>query len=119
MSEAMADPARIADFHAHIYYEPDTRSHAAALRQEIAQRFPARLGRWHDEPVGPHSRSMYQVLFAPAEFGRIVPWLMLNRGPLVILVHPSTGDDLADHTAHASWLGEPLPLRLEELAKSD
>ena len=60
---------------------------------------------------------MYQVLFAADQFARLVPWLMLNRGPLDVLVHPSTGDDLADHTAHALWLGEQLPLRLEALAE--
>ena len=38
---------------------------------------------------------------------------MLNRGGLDVLLHPETGDDLADHTAHAVWLGEKLPLRLE------
>jgi DOPA 4,5-dioxygenase len=56
---------------------------------------------------------MYQVAFAPAEFPRLVPWLMLNRRGLDILLHPGTGDDLADHTRHAAWLGERLPLRLE------
>jgi DOPA 4,5-dioxygenase len=27
-------------------------------------------------------------------------------------VHGLTGDDLADHTRHAAWLGEELPLDL-------
>ena len=44
---------------------------------------------------------MYQVAFAPEEFGRLVPWLMLNRGGLDVLVHPQTGDGYADHTEHA------------------
>ena len=44
---------------------------------------------------------MYQVAFAPEEFGRLVPWLMLNRGGLDVLVHPQTGDAYADHTEHA------------------
>jgi DOPA 4,5-dioxygenase len=35
---------------------------------------------------------------------------MLNRGDLTVLVHPETGDQVADHTAHALWLGPPLPL---------
>ena len=78
-----------------------------------------RLGRWHDALVGPHTRSMYQVAFAPAEFARLMPWLMLNRGPPDVLVHPETGDDLADHRDHALWLGERLPLRLEALGGVD
>jgi DOPA 4,5-dioxygenase len=31
---------------------------------------------------------------------------------LTILVHGLTGEDLADHTEHASWLGEPAELDL-------
>ena len=45
--------------------------------------------------------------------GAFVPWLMLNRDDLVVLIHPETGDDLTDHTAHAAWFGADLPLRLE------
>jgi DOPA 4,5-dioxygenase len=41
---------------------------------------------------------------------------MLNRHGLAVLVHPETGRDLADHTAHAAWLGEMLPLRLDVLS---
>jgi aromatic ring-cleaving dioxygenase len=89
------------------------------LRRELEARFAVRLGRWHDALVGPHTRSMYQVAFAPAEFARLVPWLMLNRGPLDVLVHPETGDDLVDHRDHAAWLGERLPLRLEALGGAD
>ena len=93
-----ADPARIRAYHAHVYYEPASRTGAELVRQGLAERFPVQLGRWHDRPVGPHSRGMYQVLFAIDQFARIVPWLMLNRRGLDVLVHPETGDDLADHT---------------------
>jgi DOPA 4,5-dioxygenase len=61
---------------------------------------------------------MYQVAFAVEEFPRLVPWLMLNRRGLSVLVHPLTGDDVADHSAHALWLGPPLPLRLEALREN-
>jgi DOPA 4,5-dioxygenase len=54
---------------------------------------------------------MYQAVFAPEEFGRIVPWLMLHRDGLTILVHPSTGDSRADHLERSLWLGEVLALR--------
>jgi aromatic ring-cleaving dioxygenase len=53
------------------------------------------------------------------EFARLLSWLMLNRGPLDVLVHPETGDDLADHRDHAMWVGEMLPLRLETLGGAD
>ena len=110
-----SEPSAIRAYHAHVYYLPKTRADAARLREELDNRFTVTLGRWHDALVGPHTRSMYQVAFAPDEFARVVPWLMLNRGPLDVLVHPETGDEVADHTAHAFWLGERLPLRLEAL----
>ena len=40
---------------------------------------------------------------------------MLARDGLSVLVHPETGDDVADHSAHALWLGAPLPLDLDSL----
>jgi DOPA 4,5-dioxygenase len=58
---------------------------------------------------------MYQVAFAPDQFAQVVPWLMLNRNGLDVLVHPNTGDDLGDHRDRALWLGEKLPLNLEFL----
>jgi aromatic ring-cleaving dioxygenase len=111
------DPGRIAAYHAHVYFrtEPE-RAAAATLRAAVAERFPAaRLGTWHDQPVGPHPVPMYQILFAAPELGRILPFLMLNRGGLSILLHPESGDDYADHADHAAWLGAALPLRLEVL----
>ncbi len=42
-----------------------------------------------------------------------LPWLMLNRDGLSVLLHPDTGDDYRDHSAHAARLGNSLPLRLD------
>ena len=109
------DPARIEGFHAHIYYDPETPPIAERLREAIGAGFAVQLGRWHDKPVGPHPVSMYQVAFAVAEFPRLVPWLMLNRAGLTILVHPLTGNDYDDHAHYALWLGAVLPLRLDQL----
>lgn len=117
MPTQAADPAIIRDYHAHVYYDPAaTRERAARLRERIAAEFPgARLGRWHDATVGPHPQSMYQVAFPSALLATFLPWLMLNRDGLTVLVHPETGDDVADHSEHAAWLGAMLPLRLEVL----
>ena len=104
----------ILSYHAHVYYRDDaSRAAAASLREAIAARFEARLGRWRDAPVGPHPEPMYQVAFDAGLFPEIVPWLMLNRRGLTVFVHPETGDDLADHRDHALWMGRMLPLRLE------
>ncbi len=114
---APADPARITAWHAHVYYDPaTTRAVAARLREHLAAAFPeAVLGRWHDQPVGPHPAAMYQVLFGPALFPRLVPFLALNREGLTVLVHPETGRARADHLHHALWLGAVLPLKAEVL----
>jgi aromatic ring-cleaving dioxygenase len=111
------DPARIEGYHAHVYYTPATRAAAERLRERIGAGFEVKLGRWHDHPVGPHPMSMYQVAFPVAELPRLLPWLMLNREGLDILVHPLTGDDYEDHARFALWLGEKLALDLEGLRR--
>src|SRR5215469_11979527 len=105
----------VAHYHAHIYYEPArSRGRAERLRERVAEDFPkAKLGRWHDELVGPHPQSMFQIAFPADLLSAFLPWLMLNRDGLSVLLHPETGDDYADHSAHAAWLGAMLPLRLD------
>jgi len=117
MTEQSRDPAAIRDYHAHVYYDPaTTRGHAERLRRRVAAAFPqATLGRWHDELVGPHTQSMFQIAFPREMLAAFLPWLMLNRDGLVVLLHPETGDDVADHSEHAAWLGAVLPVRLEML----
>ena len=113
------DPRSISAYHAHVYYDPAaTRAEADHLRQHVAVEFPqAKLGRWHDEPVGPHTQSMYQIAFPTELLATFLPWLMLNRNGLTILLHPETGDEYLDHTSHAVWFGAVLPLRLDVLEK--
>jgi aromatic ring-cleaving dioxygenase len=118
MNDGFADPAGIAGYHAHIYYDPLTRAQAERLRAPIDAAFAVTLGRMHDVPVGPHPVAMYQIAFPVEEFPRLVPWLMLNRAGLNVLVHPMTGDAYADHTVFALWLGTPLPLRTEVLRRA-
>ncbi|MFM2129190.1 MAG: hypothetical protein RL477_736 [Pseudomonadota bacterium] len=101
-------------WHAHIYYDPaTTRPRAERLRAKIAAAFPgALIGSWHDRPVGPHTRAMFQVAFAHDVFAGFVPFLALHRDGLAVLVHAdSTGDHRADHTTHAIWMGEVLPVK--------
>ena len=102
----------IQSYHAHIYYDPEhTKETASWVREEIEKRFsPIRMGRWHDVPVGPHPTAMFQVAFGTELFERLVPWLMLNRRGLIVLVHPESGRPRDDHLQHAIWMGERLPL---------
>jgi DOPA 4,5-dioxygenase len=104
--------AAIHSYHAHIYYDPArTRGIAEALRARIAERFSVQLGRWHDVPVGPHTAAMYQVAFDTDVFAAFVPWLMLNRDGLDVLVHPNTLAPRDDHLQQALWLGDKQALK--------
>lgn len=104
--------AAIHSYHAHVYYDPTrTRGVAEALRSRIAERFRVQLGRWHDVPVGPHTAAMYQVAFDTELFASFLPWLMLNRDGLDVLVHTNTLAPRDDHLLHALWLGHRLALK--------
>ena len=110
----------IRSYHAHIYFDgPEQRRLAEDLRAAIAERFSVRLGRWHDRLIGPHMRPMYQVAFLPAEFPRFVPWLMVNRRGLAVLIHPNTGRSRTDHLVHAMWLGEILKIDATSLSDDE
>ncbi|MCG8493377.1 MAG: DOPA 4,5-dioxygenase family protein [Sneathiellales bacterium] len=107
----MAVPiSSISAYHAHIYYSAKSKDKAIALRTDLDEHFDVQLGRMHDTPVGPHLSAMYLVVFGLQEFDKLVPWLMLNRNGLDILIHPETGNDLEDHSDHAMWLGDKLDL---------
>jgi DOPA 4,5-dioxygenase len=111
----MRETTEIAGYHAHVYFDDGARDLADRLRTTLGERFDVELGRRHDRPVGPHPKAMFQVAFGTETFAKIVPWLMLNREGLSVLVHPRTGDEVADHSVNPLWLGEPLPLDIEFL----
>jgi DOPA 4,5-dioxygenase len=102
----------VEEFHAHVYFDAGTRAKALRLRERLGTRFSVRVGRLHDEPVGPHPAAMFEIELEADQLGPLVAWLMRNRDGLSVLVHPLSGDDEADHTAHVVWLGGPLPLDL-------
>jgi DOPA 4,5-dioxygenase len=114
-AQTAEDSARIAGYHAHVYYDAATRSLAAQLREAVEQRFDVSMGRWHDAPIGPHPCASYQIAFAPGLVGELVSWLALNRQGLTVFIHPETGNAIADHSAHVIWLGESRKLNLDAL----
>ena len=105
----------ITGYHAHVYYNARSKPVAAQLREAIAARFPVELGRWHDQPIGPHPSGSYQIAFRPELFAELVPWLALNREGLTVFVHPETGNAQADHSAHVIWLGDSQKLNMGAL----
>lgn len=103
-----------AKYHAHVYFDDErTTEQARVLCEEAARLFGVVMGRVHQKLVGPHPHWSCQLAFDAAQFDRLIPWLDAHREGLNVLVHPSTGDSLADHTTHASWLGEPSELNLD------
>ena len=114
----MTDPGVISGYDAHIYFEAGdgpARDAAIELRSQLVERFAAREGTTREDAGGPHPMPELQAEFACDRFSDVVPWLMLNRGDLRVLVHPITGDAAADHGEHALWLGEPVALNFEAL----
>ena len=102
-------------FHAHVYYNAETKSKAAKLSETLRAKFKVEGGALSDEPRGPHPVSQFNVIFETPEFERVVPWLMLNREGLDVLVHPLTDSSYNDHTAYAMWLGAPVALKTDML----
>ena len=115
MTDSPIDPARITDYHMHVYYDPDSKNRAARLREWVEERFAVRMGRWHDVPVGPHPTAMYQILFTPDLFPTLVPFVMMNRMGLTVLLHPESGRPRDDHTINATWMGSVLQVKTEVL----
>ena len=103
----------ITSYHAHVYYDADSKPKAEALRAAMEAEFgQAEFGRWFDRPIGPHPDWSYQISFLPDMFDQIMPYLALNRNGLVIFSHPNTDDALRDHRDCGIWMGAVRPLDL-------
>ena len=99
-------------YHAHVYFDEKTTEQARELCQTAATRFGVTMGRVHQKLVGPHPHWSCQLAFDSKQFNALIPWLETNRNGLNVLVHAQTGNNIEDHTTHASWLGEPATLNL-------
>lgn len=99
-------------YHAHVYFEQETLAFATSLCEQAGKKFGLTVGRIHQQKVGPHPKWSCQIIFGAKDFASLVPWLEFNRAGLSILIHAVTGDNLADHTTYAYWLGDSLELEL-------
>ncbi|MBX3587779.1 MAG: DOPA 4,5-dioxygenase family protein [Ramlibacter sp.] len=109
------NPALIASWHAHVYFDAASRDAAWTLREVIQAELGERIqmGRFHEKPVGPHPMWSYQLAFEAAQFAPVAGWLALNHGALDVFLHPNTGDELRDHRDCALWLGHSHTLDLK------
>lgn len=108
----------VESYHIHIYFHPDQSRVARELRTWISERFYVELGTWHDGPFGPHTLPSYYVGFRKEVLPSLLPWIILNRRGLNILIHPNTDSPLDDHTTNALWLGTPQNVNTDNLPHS-
>ena len=108
----------IANYHAHVYYDAATRAQALALCEAAGRELGVKVGRMHDNPVGPHPRGSCQLTIPVETLSEALPWLVLNRKGLTIFAHAQTGNAYKDHTEHVIWLGPSEALTLSALSKT-
>jgi DOPA 4,5-dioxygenase len=107
-------PVNIHDnYHAHVYFEQETLVFATNLCEKAGDLFTLKVGRVHQNPIGPHPKWSCQITFSSNDFEQFIPWLEDNRQGLSVLVHALTGDNLQDHTDYAYWLGKEVDLCLD------
>jgi aromatic ring-cleaving dioxygenase len=104
-----------APYHAHVYFSPEQRGNAEALRSRFeAEAGVLFVGRMTEGKAGPHPIPQYEVHFVRKTLDRVQE--LIRASGLRALVHPLTDDDLADHTSLGDWIGgDPLELDLTTL----
>ncbi|BEJ13216.1 hypothetical protein CspHIS471_0303900 [Cutaneotrichosporon sp. HIS471] len=96
----------------HVYHQPNNPNHVQYAHKLYEAFF--------DGPLGPHPIPMFEInVFTPAELGALFTWMMANRGPCSVLIHPNTGDEANDHTVRATWMGDKVPLDVDLLRAVD
>ncbi|KAJ3375200.1 hypothetical protein HDU92_000841, partial [Lobulomyces angularis] len=71
--------------------------------------------RINESPIGPHITGSFECWCPIESFARIYGFLILNKGPLSILIHPLTSEQLLDHTDRSAFIGTRIPLNLSAL----
>lgn len=95
-------------YHIHVYFSKEQTDIARGLQQDMTDTFGDKIPHdsWHDKNVGPHTAPQFLHLLPREHFEDVITWLNEHAGPLSVLVHPNTGDELWDHTTGAVWVGE-------------
>ncbi|KAH3685309.1 hypothetical protein WICPIJ_003722 [Wickerhamomyces pijperi] len=107
----------------HTYYtlgDEESKAEFYAFRKAVEEEFApeltegkCRIFRSFDETLGPHTQGMFETDTRDAStFLKLLNFYQLNHGNLSVLIHPRSGlGELSDHTKHALWLGEKVPLK--------
>jgi DOPA 4,5-dioxygenase len=106
---------RIDGYHIHVYYDDATRQRAEEVVSALAEKFALERRPSTGSPNGPHPIPQFRLTLAAGKFRDAVPWLMLNRDGLDVLVHPLTDSSYDDHTKYALWIGNPVALKTDGL----
>lgn len=102
-------------YHAHVYYVLEQIEQAQLLRQKMLVELPGveGIGPTRRTAIGPHPVPMFEAWFKNDQLDPVLRWLMQNRSDFSVMIHPLSGDDLADHKNHSLWLGQVLKLNLD------
>ncbi len=109
-----------APYHAHLYYVPETRAVAEAMRLRLIDGMESGaipqllfVGQLKDRKAGPHPIPQFEIHYTKEALPTVLR--LIEESRLTALVHPLTDDDLADHTSLAHWIGTPIELDLTTL----
>ena len=104
-------------YHAHVFFSTDQQNEAEALRTRLLAEVPSGtiVGPVLVRPAGPLPLPSFQLEYDGHALSDVEKALERIRDGHSILIHPVGEDELESHTSLARWLGEPLPLRLDQL----
>ncbi|MCV2403617.1 DOPA 4,5-dioxygenase family protein [Marinomonas sp. C2222] len=100
-------------YHAHVYFNEETKLIAKQLCERSEQEFGLKIGRFHEKLVGPHPMWSCQISVDAKDFDTFIPWIEENRQGLTIFIHAISGDNMRDHTELTTWLGKEVELDLD------
>ncbi|CUM67644.1 uncharacterized protein PRCAT00005345001 [Priceomyces carsonii] len=118
-------PVRYYDFHVYYFaHDKSSSDESDSLRDRLLNEFQEDCSDGsiivkklpNDKVIGPHPTQFWEAdVCRPEVFVKVLSWFQLHHGNLSVLIHPQSGNDLADHTTNALWLGERLPLLTNKL----
>jgi aromatic ring-cleaving dioxygenase len=73
MTETSTQPVKIDGYHAHVYYDTETRPRAELLRETIGATLGVEVRELSDAPSGPHPVPQFRFTFTAAQFENVVP----------------------------------------------